>query len=117
MVASDTASQRSAGQPTHVLFENRAYELGSDPLVLGSQPTEGKRRIDLRREMPGVSRQHCSLAQENGQCIVRDYSRYGTFLNGHRIDGSAVLQIGDLVRLGTPGFELRLITTEADDGA
>ncbi len=67
--------------------------------------------------MPGVSRRHCSLQFENGQCVVRDFSRYGTFLNGHRIDGSAVLQVGDRLRLGTPGFELRLITTEADGGA
>jgi len=57
------------------------------------------------------------LQQENGQCIVRDFSRYGTFLNGHRIDGSAVLQIGDSLRLGTPGFELRLITAEKTDGS
>jgi len=57
------------------------------------------------------------LQQENGQCIVRDFSRYGTFLNGHRIDGSAVLQIGDSLRLGTPGFELRLITAEKIDGS
>lgn len=117
VAAADSGAPRNAGQPTHVLFENRAYALGADPLVLGSQPAEGERRIDLRQDMPGVSRQHCSLQRENGQCTVRDFSRYGTFLNGHRIDGSAVLQIGDLVRLGTPGFELRLITTEIDDGA
>ena len=67
--------------------------------------------------MPGVSRKHCTLSVENGQCVIRDYSRYGTFLNGHRLDGSAVLQTGDLIRIGTPGFELRLITTETDDGA
>lgn len=113
--AADTSSQNT-GQPTHVLFDNRAYSIGSDPLMLGSQPGDGQRHIDLMRDMPGVSRQHCSLQQENGQCIVRDFSRYGTFLNGHRIDGSAVLQVGDLLRLGTPGFELRLITTEVADG-
>lgn len=117
VAARDTGTQLNAGQPTHVLFENRAYAIDNNPLTLGSQPAEGERRIDLRREMPGVSRQHCALQQENGQCTVRDFSRYGTFLNGHRIDGSAVLQIGDLVRLGTPGFELRLITTEIDDGS
>ncbi len=43
-------------------------------------------------------------------------SRYGTFLNGHRIDGSAVLQSGDLLRIGTPGFELRLISAEERHG-
>ena len=67
--------------------------------------------------MPGVSRRHCAVSQENGQCVVTDYSRYGTFLNGHRIDGSAVLQSGDIIRIGTPGFELRLISAEERHGA
>jgi pSer/pThr/pTyr-binding forkhead associated (FHA) protein len=48
---------------------------------------------------------------------VQDYSRYGTFLNGHKIDGSAVLQVGDLVRIGSPGYEFRLIMTESEDGS
>ena len=67
--------------------------------------------------MPGVSRRHCALQLENGQCVVRDFSRYGTFLNGHKLDGSAVLQTGDLIRIGTPGYELRLITTEHSSGS
>lgn len=107
----------SGGHPTHVLFENTAYVIDDNPLNLGSQPDASGRWIDLQGNMPGVSRRHCSLQQENGQCVVRDYSRYGTFLNGHQIDGSGVLQIGDLVRIGTPGFELRLITTEQSHGS
>lgn len=105
------------GRPTHVLFNNIAYAIDRRPLNLGSQPDGDARWIDLQESMPGVSRRHCSLQQENGQCVLRDFSRYGTFLNGHAIDGSAVLQVGDLVRLGTPGFELRLITTEQEHGA
>ena len=62
-------------------------------------------------------RRHCSLEIASGQCIVRDYSRFGTFLNGHRLEGSAVLEPGDTIRVGTPGFELRLITVEQDHGA
>lgn len=108
---------RQGGQPTHLLLDNIAYPIDAGPLSLGSQPTDGERWIDLQTEMPGVSRRHCSLQQVNGQCIVRDFSRYGTFLNGHRIDGSAVLQVGDLIRLGTPGFELRLIATEQAHGS
>jgi hypothetical protein len=109
--------QHNEGQPTHLLFDNTAYALDAQPLTLGSQSGGASRYIELRQDMPGLSRQHCAVQQENGQCIVRDLSRYGTFLNGHRIDGSAVLQVGDLIRLGTPGFELRLITTENSDGA
>ena len=107
----------SGGRPTHLLFENSAYSLNGKPLCLGSQAVAGERWIDLGAAMPGVSRKHCELLVENGQCVIRDFSRYGTFLNGHRMDGTAVLQVGDLLRLGTPGYELRLITTEVDDGA
>jgi len=113
----DSGKTSQGGHPTHLLFENKAHVIDTQPLTLGLQATDGGRCIDLQRDMPGLSRRHCSLQQESGQCIVRDYSRYGTFLNGHRIDGSAVLQVGDLIRIGTPGFELRLITTEIGDGA
>lgn len=104
------------GRPTHLLLAHTAYTIDAQPLTLGSQPVDGERWVDLQGDMPGVSRRHCSLRLENGQCILRDYSRYGTFLNGHRIDGSAILQIGDRIRIGTPGIELQLITTEADHG-
>ncbi|MDX1507218.1 MAG: FHA domain-containing protein [Woeseiaceae bacterium] len=107
----------AGGRPTHVLFEDSAYRLNGEPLCLGTQAVAGERWIDLGAAMPGVSRKHCELLVENGQCVVRDFSRYGTFLNGHRMDGTAVLQVGDLLRLGTPGYELRLITTEVGDGA
>ena len=110
------AQAGSGGQPTHILHENTAFALGTTPLNVGSQGVSGERWIELERDMPGVSRRHCVLLLENGQCVVRDFSRYGTFLNGHKLEGSAVLQIGDLLRLGTPGYELRLIATE-DAGA
>lgn len=114
VTASDISNR--GGQPTHLLFGNHAHAVGSRPLVLGTQPADGERWLDLQQEMPGVSRRHCSISRENGQCVVTDFSRYGTFLNGHRIDGTTVLQSGDLIRLGTPGFELRLISVEDRHG-
>ena len=106
----------TAGLPTHLLYENTAYPIDTRVLLMGSQPVAGERWIDLQGDMPGVSRRHCAIERRNGQCIVQDFSRYGTFLNGHKIDGSAVLQVGDLIRLGSPGYEFRLIMTEAGDG-
>lgn len=108
---------RSKGQPTHLLFENIAYPIDNESLQLGSQAADDRRSIALDMSMPGISRRHCVLQQENGQCIVQDQSRYGTFLNGHRIDGSAVLQVGDVLRVGTPGYELRLIMTGEPRGS
>ena len=73
---------------------------------------EGERWLDLGPDLPGVSRRHCEIGAANGQYVVTDHSRYGTFLNGHRIDGSAVLQAGDVIRVGTPGVEMRMIFVE-----
>ena len=104
-------------RPSHLLFGARAWPIDQRLLVLGAQPAEGERCIDLPADMPGVSRRHCALRQQGGQCIVEDYSRYGTYLNGHRIEGSAVLQAGDQLRIGTPGHEFKLILTEPAHGA
>ena len=100
-------------QPTHVLFEDTATPVGTGELSLGSQPAEGGRWLEIGQDTPGVSRQHCTISTNNGQCVVTDHSRYGTFLNGHRIDGSAALQSGDVIRIGTPGVELRMIIVES----
>lgn len=105
-----------AGVPTHLLFGHTAYAIARDPLVIGSQGGVDGRLLTVGSDMPGVSRRHCSLAAKNGQCVIEDHSRYGTFLNGHRIEGSAVLQVGDGLRIGSPGFEFQLIAAENAHG-
>ena len=115
-VVVETSVQASAGTPTHLLFGSKAYAIGNSALDLGSQETEGNRSIALASDMPGVSRRHCSLVLQDGQCLLQDHSRYGTFLNGHRISSSAVLQVGDSIRIGSPGFEFLLITTDESHG-
>ena len=99
----------SEGQPTHVLYQSVAYPITDEAIVLGSQAAGDGRWIDLDASSPGVSRRHCSVVRRDGRSLLEDHSRYGTFLNGHRIDGSTVLQSGDVIRLGTPGVELQLI--------
>lgn len=111
-----TVENIEAGVPTHLLYGHTAYSIGNSPLILGSQDDGEAGFIALAADMPGVSRRHCSLAKKNGQCVLQDHSRYGTFLNGHRIDGSSVLQVGDSLRIGSPGFEFQLITTDNENG-
>lgn len=106
-----------AGVPTHLLFGNVAYAIDEAPLTLGAEGDANARHIELPGDMPGISRRHCNIRRQNGQCVVEDHSRYGTFLNGHRIDGSTVLQVGDSLRVGTPGFEFALITTDESHGS
>ena len=115
-VERDEAAVESGGTPTHILFQHTAWRIDGAPLVFGSQAADGERSIAVGSDMPGVSRRHCSVSLRNGQCVLEDHSRYGTFLNGHRIEGSTVLRIGDSVRIGSPGFEFLLITTDETHG-
>jgi len=115
-IGQHTSEQSTSGLPTHLLFGHTAYVIGNSTLVLGSDDSNGERAIELTAEMPGVSRRHCSLSRKNGQCVLEDNSRYGTFLNGNRIDGSTILQVGDSLRIGSPGFEFQLITTDEQYG-
>lgn len=95
--------------PTHVLVDNTAYPLNAVPLSVGASASGERRPLVLTGELAGISALHCRLALEHGECTVTDLSRFGTFLNGNRINGSARLQVGDRLRVGTPGQELGLI--------
>ncbi len=116
-ITEDVSSAVHAGTPTHLLFGSTAYALTDGALAIGSQPQDSARSIVLGQDMPGVSRLHCRLSVDDGRLVVDDSSRYGTFLNGHRISGSTVLQVGDTLRIGSPGYELQLITTDESHGA
>lgn len=109
----DVHGKEKGAQPTHILFGDTATPVGTDVIALGTQPADGERWLDIGQDTPGVSRRHCTIGMNNGQCVVTDHSRYGTYLNGHRIDGSAALQSGDVIRVGTPGVELRMIIVES----
>ncbi len=106
---------REGDPPTHILHDGVAYPLGSDPFFLGvSIPDgpdgpDGKRGINLTGETAGISRYHCSIYSVDGQVVVEDHSKFGTFLNGKRIHERAVLKKGDRLKLGAPGIELHLI--------
>jgi hypothetical protein len=110
--AKGSRRQRTA-MPTHVILESRAHAIDDQPLVLGlgddAVPAAG-RRLALSGRPAGVSRAHCTLQRRDGVVIVRDHSRYGSFVNGERVDGEAELGAGDRLRLGTPGVVLELVS-------
>lgn len=99
--------------PTHVLFEGRAWRLGARPVLVGTDLGPVDYGIALDQRSQGISRRHCTLQVEDGRVVLHDQSRYGTMLNGHRIAGSAVLQAGDVITIGQPARELRLIVEVA----
>ncbi len=65
----------------------------------------------------GISRQHCTIGLEDGQAVLVDHSRFGTRLNGHLIDGSAVLQAGDRISVGSPACDFMLVAEVRADGS
>ena len=69
---------------------------------------------DLRLHLPDVSRRHCRFVFADGGWRVFDLnSLNGLFVNDERVE-QAVLQQGDLVRIGSYTFEVDL---EADAAA
>jgi pSer/pThr/pTyr-binding forkhead associated (FHA) protein len=98
----------AATAATHVIQAGRAHAIAAEPLVVGAGDGPG-RRIAVAAGA-GISRRHCTILSENGRALVRDHSRYGTFVNGERVEGEAELGAGDRLRLGTPGVVLELVT-------
>ncbi len=96
-------------RPTHLLMGSVAHAITAEPLVVGTAPPAGARRLALAGETTGVSRAHCRFFESAGQAVVEDLSTWGTFVNGERVAGRAVLAAGDRVRVGSPGIELVLI--------
>jgi hypothetical protein len=99
----------SGRRPTHVLLNTAAHAIGAEPLVVGTAPPSGARGLRLEGETAGVSRAHCRFFESAGESVVEDLSTWGTFVNGERVAGRAVLAAGDRVRVGSPGIELVLI--------
>lgn len=63
----------------------------------------------LRPSSDLVSRQHCGISVQDGQCIVEDLgSRNGTFVNGEQLTAPHKGRTGDTVRVGRLQFELVL---------
>ncbi len=71
------------------------------PMVVGRATDAGVRLFDS-----WVSRCHCKLDELNGKLLVRDLgSKYGTYVNGLKIEESHVLP-GDRLTFGISTFRV-----------
>ena len=78
-------------------------------LLIGRAATEADGRLG---DDPELSRRHARLARgPDGELTIEDLgSSNGTFVNGERLEDVRVLQLGDILRLGTT----ELAVTDAD---
>jgi FHA domain len=105
-------SSSGARRPTHVLYDGVAHPIGGPGLSVGTAPPPGAPGLALPGETTGISRHHCTLRSGDGDALVLDHSSWGTFVNGERVAGRAVVHVGDRLRLGSPGLELVLIAVK-----
>ena len=74
-----------------------------------------RRTIVVADQANGVSRAHCEIVLRDGELKLRDLSRYGTFVNEKKVSGETTLERADVIRIGSPGAELQVVSIE--DGA
>ncbi|MGI9263731.1 MAG: FHA domain-containing protein [Gammaproteobacteria bacterium] len=99
----------SGPRPTHLLAGSVVYRLSDQPVTVGAAPPADQRPVVVSGVMEGVSRRHCSIFCRGNEVVLEDHSRYGTFLNDHKVQGEAMLKVGDVVRVGSPGSSLLLV--------
>jgi hypothetical protein len=102
--------------PSHIAYRGLAHALGTDPFLIGVAVPDGQTGVNLTGETAGISRRHCAVLRRGDSVWLEDYSTWGTYVNGRRVAGSVRLRPGDVVRVGDPGQELRLIALADADG-
>jgi hypothetical protein len=98
--------------PTHVVYAGVVYPIGARGIVVGREPAPGRRTIVVASQANGVSRAHCELVVRDGELKLIDLSRYGTFVNERKVAGETTLQRADVIRIGSPGAELHVVSME-----
>ncbi|MBA3312905.1 MAG: FHA domain-containing protein [Planctomycetaceae bacterium] len=62
---------------------------------------------------PTLSRCHFHLYYDGSGCVVRNQSRYGTFVNNERVDAEGIVRDGDELRAGVCRFAVRFASDES----
>jgi hypothetical protein len=101
--------------PTHLLYRDLAYPITEQPLFIGRETAIDGSGILIQGQIAGVSRKHCSIQLQEQGVVLEDFSTYGTFVDEDRVTGSTVLQLGQVIRVGTPGEKLLLIACLDND--
>ncbi len=87
----DPSSSQTAPPPSHrsVSLKNRSVLLGRDP------------NANLILDSPIISRRHAVIDQDSqNRYTIKDYSTNGIFVNGQKVNGSAILSPGSKIQLG-----------------
>jgi hypothetical protein len=101
---------REAVRPTHILYRNLAYPITEQPLIIGRKSGDEGEKIVIGARTDGGFDKHCSIRLQGQDIVLNDFSRDNTFVDEERVTGKIILRPGQVIRLGTPGETLQLIT-------
>ena len=103
-------------RPSHLLYGDVAYPISEKPLIIGCDDYPFGKGIHIQAKSSDVSRKHCTVQREDDRIVLTDYSSQGTFVDNIQVNKSAILELGQIVRLGTSRETIRLIASlEADE--
>jgi predicted component of type VI protein secretion system len=92
-----------------------AYRVGSDGVAIGREADPQRRTVLVAEGNTGVSRLHCEVVLRDGELRLRDLSSFGTFVNDRKIVGETTLERADVIRVGSPGAELQVVSVEGGE--
>lgn len=113
--AVSTASAHKAKAPTHIVYGGFAYRVGASGVAVGRETDPQRRTVVVAEGNSGVSRLHCEVVLRDGELKLRDLSSYGTFVNDRKIAGETTLERADVIRIGSPGAELQVVSVDGGE--
>ncbi len=95
--------------PTHLLYRSIAYPITDKPLIIGSASESEPNIAAITVAADGVSPKHCFVAKQGNDIILDNLSDQVTYIDETPVSGATALKLGQTIRVGTPGEQLRLI--------
>ena len=95
-------------KPTHILYKSRAYPLSAKPLIIAQGSSEGI-IICINDQPAAGSQKHCTVHLTGDGVVLTNCSTAGTYVDTTKVSQTALLQLGQTLRLDTSGEELKLI--------
>ena len=95
--------------PTHLLHRSVAYPIADKPLSIGREMDSKITRVQTHGHDSRISPRCCTIGLRDRNVVLDEHSSDGIFVDGTRVNGSVVLKLGQIIRLGTNGEQFQLI--------
>jgi pSer/pThr/pTyr-binding forkhead associated (FHA) protein len=93
-----------------------AYPITEQILYIGREEASDVPGIRIRAQSTGVSGKHCTIQLSGQDIVLKDHSTHGTFVDGNRVTGDTILELGQIIQVGTSDETLQLIAClDADE--